>query len=110
MPLGAIVFAAAPFVFAGIRAANAQHDLRMFWMALAALAGAAAVAALGLPRGPGRRSLLVRSALVLLVATLLAAFTAYRLGATAALGVWPVAFVLAFCWAAAYAIYQLAQA
>jgi hypothetical protein len=108
MPLGAMLFGAAPFVFAGIRAASAPHDLRMLWMALAALVGAAAVAVVGRPRG-ARRPLLVRSALVLLVATLLAAFTAYRLGATAALGVWPVALVLSFCLAAAYAIYQLAQ-
>jgi hypothetical protein len=105
IPLGAVVLAAAPFVFAAIRAANARHDLRMLWMALAALAGAAAVGAIGRPRG----SVLARAVLVLLLGTALAARTGYRLGATAAAGVWPVAFVLALCFAVAYALFAVAQ-
>ena len=104
-----VVFAAAPFVFALIRALNARSDLRMLWMALAALLGTSAVMLTGQVRQRAPRAVLSLSAIALLVGTLLAAWTAVRLGATAAAGIWPVSFVLAFCWVASYALDALSR-
>ena len=103
------LFAAAPFTFALIRAFGSRYDLRMLWMAFASLLGAVAVVALGGARRRGPRGIVALSALALMVATLLAGATAYRLGATAAPGIWLVAFVLGFCWAASYALRALAR-
>ena len=104
-----IVFAAAPFVFALIRAVGSGGDLRMLWMALAALVGTAVIMALGRARRRGPRGIAALSTLALVAATLLAGGTAYRLGATAAAGIWPVAFVLSFCWVASFALGALAR-
>jgi len=93
------VLAAAPFAFGAMRYLQTGSDQRMLWMALAAHIGAGVVMLAG-----GRRAGLVLAALALAVATTFAALVAYRLGASAALGVWPVAFVLGFCVTASYAV------
>ena len=105
----AILFAAAPPAFALIRALNARSDLRMLWMALTSLVGVSIVMAMGDVRRRERRGVLSQSAIALVVATLLAGWTAIRLGATAAAGIWPVSFVLAFCWVASFALDALSR-
>jgi len=108
MPLGAVVFAAAPIAFALIRALQSGHDLRMLWMAIAALVGAAAAAALGgMNRRRGRGRVAVWLAAIV-VGTALAAVVGRLLGATAMIGVILVAFVLAGCWATSLAIGAIA--
>lgn len=102
-----IVLAAAPFAFALIRAVKSGYDLRMLWMAFAAFAGATAVMLVGRVRQRGPRGVLGLSVLALAAATLAAGWLAYRLGAKAAAGVWPVAFVLGFCCAGSYALETL---
>jgi len=104
-----IIFAAAPFAFSLMRALNARSDLRMMWMALASLVGASAVMVIGGVRRRVPRSIFSLSVLAMLVAILLAGWTAIRLGATAAAGIWPVSFVLSFCWVASYALDALAR-
>ncbi len=108
IPLGAVVFAAAPIVLALIRLLQTGHDLRMLWMAIAALIGAAAAAAVG---GIGRRRGGARVAVwlaAIVVGTALAAVVGRLLGATAMVGVVLVALVLAFCWATSLAIRAIA--
>ena len=105
----AIIFAVAPIAFSLIRAIRAQHDFRMLWMACAALAGAAVVLAVGGAPRRRTRDLLQLALVALLAAVLLAGFTAMRLGATAAAGIWPVAFVLSVCWVASYVLAALSR-
>lgn len=100
LQLLAILLAIAPIAFSLIRAFRANHDLRMLWMACAALVGAAVVLAVGGASRRSTRDLLQLALVALLAAVLLAGFTAIRLGATAAAGIWPVAFVLSVCWVA----------
>lgn len=104
-----IAFAAAPFVFALIRAFSSRYDLRMLWMAMAAFVGASLVMVVGRARRRQRAGVLGLAAVALIAATLLAGWTAYRLGATAAAGIWPVSFVLGFCWASSYALDALSR-
>jgi hypothetical protein len=101
-----ILFAAAPFGFGLIRAVSA-HDRRMLWMAFAAFIGAAFVRMVVKDRDPRSKGVVTPSALTLVVATALAGSTAYLLGATAAAGIWPVAFVLALWLAASHALHLL---
>ena len=82
----AIALAAAPFVFGLMRAFSSRHDLRMLWMAFAAFLGASAAMAIGKTHSRRRTLLLVRSAAALVIALLLATWTAVQLCATAAPG------------------------
>jgi hypothetical protein len=104
-----ILFAVAPFAFGLFRFFATRSDLRLMWMAFASFLGAVLVRAIARRRGRQRNVLLRLSAATLVVATLLAAATAYLLGATAAAGVWLVAFVLALCWAASSAFDTLSR-
>ena len=104
-----IVFAAAPFAFAVIRALNSRYDHRMLWMAFAAFIGASLVMVLGRARRRRPAGVMALAALALAAATLLAGWTAYRLGATAGAGIWPVSFVLGLCWASSYALDTLSR-
>ena len=104
-----IVFAVAPFAFGLFRFLATRSDLRMMWMAFASFLGALLVRAIAKRRGREPNTVWTFSAITLLIATLLAAATAYSLGATAAAGVWPVAFVLALCWAASNAFDTLSR-
>lgn len=99
----------APPGFALIRAVNAPGDFRMLWMALTSFLGASLVMAIG--KASGRRAgvVLALSATALVVAMLLAGWTAVGLGATASFGIWAVSFVLSFCWAASYALAALSR-
>ena len=103
-----LLLAAAPIGFALMAAFSGRRDLRMLWMAVASFIGASAVVLIGRRRRPAPRAIVAQAAGALVVAMLLAGWTAYRLGATAAAGIWPVAFVLSFCWAASYALHALA--
>lgn len=104
-----VVFAAAPIVFALIRATNSHHDLRMLWMAFAALGVVMLVMDLGRARRRTPRGVLGLAVVALVAATVVAAWLAYRLGATAAAGIWPVAFVLSVCWAGSRALDALSR-
>jgi ascorbate-specific PTS system EIIC-type component UlaA len=98
-----VAFAAAPFAFALIRYRQTGADLRMLWMALASLIGAAALIAVDRSRRQ-RLSVGIGSAMMLAITTLLAGLTAMLLGATAAAGVWGVAIVFGICWTISYAL------
>jgi hypothetical protein len=104
-----ILFAVAPFAFGLFRFLETRSDVRMLWMAFASFLGALLVRAIAKRRGRKPNVVLTFSAVTLVVATLLAAATAYLLGATAPAGVWLVAFVLAFCWVASYAFDALSR-
>ncbi|HUQ81178.1 MAG TPA: hypothetical protein VM076_08575 [Gemmatimonadaceae bacterium] len=93
-----LVFAMAPFGFAMLRFVSTGSDLRMLWMACAAMVGAVIVVAIR------KDSSTATSAAIFVVGTLLAGITARLLGATAAAGIWLVAIVLAFCFAASHAL------
>lgn len=98
-----VAFAVAPFAFALIRYRQTGADLRMLWMALASLVGAAALIAIDRSRNQ-RLSAGIGSALMLSITTLLAGLTAMLLGATAPAGVWGVAIVFGICWTISYAL------
>ena len=102
-----IVFAVAPFAFALIRAHSSSRDLRMLWMALASLLVVAPVMLAGKVWRRQPAGVIALAAIALIAATLVAGWIAYRLGATAAAGIWPVSFVLAFCWATSFALNAL---
>lgn len=98
-----ILFAAAPIVVSLVAALGRRHDLRWLWMALASFLGAIAVRALAKPqREPG--AVTAVSALTFVVAAIAAALVARLLGARAVFGIWAVACVLSFCWAASFAL------
>jgi len=100
-------FALAPFAFGSIRAAETGSDYRMLWMAAASAAGAVVIAALTTRQ---KGSLALGFVFLTLVAsTLLAGVTGYILGATAGPGVWMVAFVFGFCWAASLTLFSLSR-
>jgi O-antigen/teichoic acid export membrane protein len=99
-----ILFAAAPFVAASIRAFSG-NDLRMLWMAIASSVGAAGVMALGKARSQELNSVGMLSVLALVIATLLAGSVAYWLGARAPFGIWAVAFVLSLFSTASCVLY-----
>lgn len=105
----ALAFAAAPVAFALVRAFRTGSDLRMLWMAMAAFIGASAVMKVGKPRDRSSRGLLLLAGAAMLLGMLLAGGTALLAGARAAAGIWPVAFVLAFCWSASYAFDALSR-
>jgi hypothetical protein len=90
----AVALAASPFVFGLIRAFSSRRDMRMLWMAVAALVGASLAIAIGKPRSRKSIVVLARSVAALATSTLLAAWTAVQLGATAAPGIFAVSFVL----------------
>jgi hypothetical protein len=98
-----LLFAAAPFGFALIRAVSTRSDLRLLWMACASFLGAMAVRAIG-TAGSRMSGALVPSIVTFAVTTLLAAATVMMLGATSAAGIWGMATVLGLCWAASCAL------
>jgi hypothetical protein len=89
-----VALGASPFVFGLMRALGSRHDIRMLWMAVAALLGASLAIAIGKPRSRKPVVVLARSVAALAASTLLAAWTAVQLGATAAPGIFAVSFVL----------------
>ena len=94
-----VLFAAAPFGFASIRAVRTGHDLRYLWVALASLAGAIVV--ITIVRGnAGRTSAgMALAAGCFFTSTLLAVLMALLLGTTLGPGIIVVASAFGFCYA-----------
>ena len=88
----AILFAAAPALFGLIRLVTTGHDYRMLAMAVVSFIGVMVVRMM-------KRDVPPSTGAIFFVATVLAAIVAYMMGATAALGIWPVAIVFGFCYA-----------
>lgn len=107
--VAAALFGAAPLGFGLFRAWRTGDDFRMLWMALASSVFAAGVMAATIGRRRARHAVFIQSIVILVVATLLAGCLAYLLGATAAAGVWGVAFVLGFCLAVANALIEFSR-
>jgi hypothetical protein len=105
----AILFAAVPFAFGLVRALRTGYDLRYLWMALASFLGAAVVIAVGKTLSEKPKGLLALSALVLVVATLLAGLVAFLLGAKSVAGAGIVAFAFGLCCTASYALNALSR-
>jgi ascorbate-specific PTS system EIIC-type component UlaA len=103
----AILFAAAPFAFGIIRRVQTGHDFRLLWMAVASFIGALIVMVIRKRQKPN--SVFASSVITFVISALLAASTGFMLGATAGPGTWMVAVVLALCWAASYALYNLSR-
>lgn len=101
-----IFFAIAPFAFGLIRAFQTGSDFRILLMAFASLLGALVVRMIAKTRSRNQNSVLILSALTFIITAIFAGLTAYILGATAAAGVWGIAFVLAFCWTASFVLYS----
>lgn len=100
-----ILFAAAPFVAALIRAFSTGSDFRMLWMAFASFLAAAGVMAVGKARSRKPNVVVTLSVVALVIATLLAGSVAYWLGARAPFGIWAVAFVLSLFSTASCVLY-----
>ena len=73
----AVVLGASPLVFGLIRAVGSRHDIRMVWMAVAALLGANLAIVIGKPRTGKPVVVLARSVAALAMSTLLAAWTRF---------------------------------
>lgn len=93
--VAAALFGVAPVCFGLFRAWRTGDDYRMLWMAVVASVFAAGVVAAAIGRRRTRHAVVIQSIAILVIATLLAGCLAYLLGATAAPGIWLVAFVLA---------------
>ena len=92
--LGAgVLIASLPIAFGVIRAATTGTDLRYLWSAIAALAGAVAVTA----RGSNTGRVALRGMLALCAGTLLAAATAFIVGARSPGAVLAVALAFGAC-------------
>jgi len=98
----AFALAACPFVYGLMRALSSRRDMRMLWMAVAAFLGAGLAMAVGRPRSRKPIVVFARSVAALATSTLLAAWTAFQLGATAAAGIFAVSFVLGLFCASSY--------
>lgn len=96
----AALFGAAPLGYGLLRLLGPRHDYAGLWMALVASAFAAGVLAASIGRRRSRRAVLTQSLVILVISTLVAGPTAFISGATAAAGVWAVAFVMGLCLAA----------
>jgi hypothetical protein len=104
-----ILFAAVPFAFAFLRALRTGYDLRFLWMAFASFFGTAVVMAVAKTWSRRPSGVLALSALVLVIATLLAGLAAFLLGAKSVAGAGIVALAFGVCWAASYALNALSR-
>ena len=109
MYLLSIPFTMAPFIAALIRLVQTGTDLRLMWMAFASFLGTSVVMAIGKGRSHTSGAVLAFAGVTLVVATLLAGLTAYRLGAANPVGVWLMAIVFGLSWALAYAFFNLSR-
>ena len=100
----AIALGVCPFVFGLIRAFSGRPDIRFLWMAVAASLGASLAMAIGKPRSRKPIVVLARCVAALATSTLLAAWTAVQLSATAAPGIFAVSFVLGLFSTASYGL------
>jgi hypothetical protein len=101
----AILFAVVPFAFGLIRAHTTGSDFRYLWVAIASFIGVTVVMTVGSARARTSTPSLTLPALVLLVATLAAAATAFLLGANSIPAVLVVALAYGLCFAASSALY-----
>lgn len=104
-----IAFAAAPFAFAVVRGLRTGSDLRFLRLALASFFGATLVMWLGRSRRRRGGALLALAAGAFVLAAVVAAATAWLLGARSAASVWFVSVGVALCWAVSYALDALAE-
>lgn len=105
----AVVFAATPLAFGLIRFVRTGSDLRYLWIALASLAGAAAVStARRRPRGQLVPAV-AQSAAAFLFATLLAVALGLLLGTSLNPGLLVVAGSFGLCYAASSLCYALGR-
>ena len=104
-----ILFAAAPLVFALVRVIRTGNDFRFLWMAFASFLGAAVVMAVGKSRSREPKRVLALSALTLVIATLLAGFAAFLVGARSVAGAGAVAFAFGLCVSASHALNALSR-
>lgn len=103
--VAAILFAAAPLAFGLIRAVETGTDFRYLWVAIASFIGALVLMAIGKPRGQTPSPIPALPAIVFVVTTLIAAATAFLLGARSAPAVLAVASAFGLCWTASCALY-----
>ena len=97
MRILSLLFAAAPFGLALVRALQRGHDLRLLWMALASFIGTAAVTAITKARRRTSALVVASSAAAFAVATVCAGTAELLLGAKAAPGIWAVTSVFGMC-------------
>jgi hypothetical protein len=95
----ALLFGVAPLAYGFLRVASRGVNDGL-WMALAASVFAAGVLASSIGRRRSRRAVFIQSFVILVISTIVAVPAAYVAGATAAFGIWAVAFVMALCLAA----------
>jgi hypothetical protein len=103
------LFAAVPFAFAVVRAIRTGDDFRYLWVALASLLSALAVMVVAKADGRGPIVAAARSAWVFVVATLVAVFAAWLLGARVGPGSLLVGSAFGLCYAASCALNVLAR-
>lgn len=89
----AVLLLAAPICFGLFRGSETGSDLHMLWMAVATTIFTVGVLASSIGRRHTRKAAYSQATVILVVSTLVAAGTAYMLGATAGPDVWMVAFV-----------------
>jgi hypothetical protein len=104
-----LLFGAAPFAFALVRAIRTRYDLRYLWVALAALLGATVVTALGKPYNRRPLAVVALSAGAFIVATALGVVAALLLGTTLGPGILVVGSAFGFCCAASCVLRVLAR-
>ena len=103
----AILAAAVPFAFGVIRAIATGTDYRYLWMAIAAALGGGLVVVATKGARRTRAGMLMRSAAMLGLATVLAGVAGYLLGARAASGIVIVSLSFGLCDAASYLLASL---
>ena len=104
--LAAILFALVPFAFGLTRALSTGTDYRYFWVAFASFIGAAVVMKFGKTTS---RSIVSAAFVVLIIATLVAAVTAFLVGAKSGPAVLVVALSFALCYSASCALYKMSR-
>ncbi len=106
----AVLLGVAPVVYGLLRLLSFRHDYRGLWMALAASVFATGVLAASIGRRRSRHAALTQSLIILVISTLVAGVAGFISGATAAAGIWAVAFVMGACVAASSLLIGLARA
>ncbi len=108
--VAAAMIGASPLVIGLLLALGTEDDRLILWMATAATLFTAGVLAAAIGRRRTRHAVVVQSAVILVVATLLAGVTAFLRGAASGPGVWGVAFAIGGCLAASSVLIAVARA
>jgi hypothetical protein len=104
-----ILFAAVPFAFAVVRAIRTGDDFRYLWVALASLLSALVVVVVAKADRRGPIVAAARSTWVFVVATFVAVFAAWLLGARVGPGSLLIGSAFGLCYAASCALNVLAR-